>query len=210
MCERLALTCDAATLRQAFSLAGPIEHEPRDDVAGHQSFPIVVAGAAGRAARLASWGLVFSWVEVPAAFRDRTLRLPYSAALRSRYYRRLTLGKRCAVPLSGFYLRGSEDGTLVRVGRTDGTLFAAAGIYDVWQRTGANKLSFALIMKAAGAPCDTHVDLQPALLKPDHVDAWLLGEPDEEKDFPFAPELRLRQVDGASSRNFDSSRDQTS
>lgn len=210
MCERLALTCEGAALQQAFSLAEPVEHELRDDVKGHQSFSIVVAKEEGRAVHLASWGLVFSWVEVPAAFRDRTLHLPYRTALNSRYYRRLTLGKRCAVPLSGFSLRSAESGALVQVKRADGALFAAAGIYDVWQRTGANKLSFALITKAAEAPCNAYADLQPALLEPDHVDAWLLGEPDGAEDFPFEPELRVHQVEDAAAREGDSSLEQPS
>ena len=192
VCERLALGCDADELRRAFGLAEALEHTPRYNIAAGRSVPVFAYQGNELVHKTASWGLVFSWVDAPTVFKNKALHLPYPTALHNPYYRRLTLSRRCAVPLTGFDLLRAGPGAaqLVHIRREDGALFAAAGIYDVWGRPGEETLSFSLLTHPARPPCDAFAEVQPALLEPAAVAAWLRDAPGGEESFPFAPTLR--------------------
>ena len=191
VCERLALGCDADVLRRVFGLQETPEHTPRYNIAAGRSVPVFVSRREGLVQRTASWGLVFSWVDAPTVFKNKALCLPYLTALHSPYYRRLTLSRRCAVPVTGFYLwhERQEGVQPIFVKREDGAPFGVAGIYDIWRRSGQESLSFSLVTHDARPPYDTYADAQPALLEPDDVAAWLCNEPKETEAFFFRTEV---------------------
>ena len=206
MCERLALSCDADELRRVFRLQETLEHTSRHNIAAGRSVPVFVSRGEGLVPRTASWGLVFSWVDAPTVFKNKALRLPYPTALHSPYYRRLTQSRRCAVPVTGFYLwhERQEGVQPIFIKREDGAPFGVAGIYDIWRRSGQESLSFSLVTHDARPPCDTYADAQPALLEPDDVAAWLCNEPKETEAFSFEPKLRAYPI---SDKIFDERRD---
>ena len=196
MCDRLALGCDADELRRAFELQETLEHTPRYNIAAGRSVPIFVAQGNELTHKTASWGLVFSWVDAPTVFKNKALCIPYPTALHSPYYRKLTLSRRCAVPVTGFYFWQERPGGVrpVFVKREDGAPFAVAGIYDVWRRSAEESLSFLLITHSARPPVDAYTDTQPALLELSALASWLRNEPEEAEAFPFVPKLRIYPV----------------
>ena len=129
-------------------------------------------------------------------FKNRALHLPYPTVLHNPYYRKLTLSRRCAVPVTGFYLYQERLGGVrpIFVKREDGAPFAVAGIYDVWRRSAEESWSFSLITHSARPPCDAYADAQPALLEPSALAAWLRSKPEEAEAFLFEPQLRAYPV----------------
>ncbi|GGY24867.1 SOS response-associated peptidase [Paludibacterium paludis] len=110
--------------------------------------PIIVGSRGGARVILASFGLIprrhlpakSAWTTMNA--RSETL------DARPAYRAHWLAGRRCLVPMQGFYEPCYESGKAVRwrVGRADGALFAAAGVWRPWKEdNGAVSHAFTLI-----------------------------------------------------------------
>jgi len=156
MCGRYTLTVSAGDLAERFGVRVPERYERRYNAAPRQSLPVVRTGVdvgdehegteaesgagAGdggdRSLAFHEWGLVPSWVDEPddathpINARSETVR-------EKRTFRESFERRRCLVPADGFYewVDGGGGKQPYRVTLGDGSVFAMAGVYDVWEGT---------------------------------------------------------------------------
>jgi putative SOS response-associated peptidase YedK len=161
MCGRYTLTVEAGDLAERFGVTVGERYEPRYNAAPRQDLPVVRTavdvddehGDAGRATtdggeRAAAgdgergdrelafpeWGLVPSWVDEPddathpINARSETVR-------EKRTFRGAFERQRCLVPADGFYEWVERGGGKqpYRVTLSDESVFAMAGLYEVWE-----------------------------------------------------------------------------
>ena len=121
--------------RFGVELTEGLAFEPNYNAAPGQDLPVIVPEAIGRTLALMRWGLVPSWARdekigyklINARSETATEKPSFRAALRER---------RCLVPTNWFYGWKGEKGAKVPyvIRRRDGSLFALAGLYEIWRR----------------------------------------------------------------------------
>jgi putative SOS response-associated peptidase YedK len=126
------------------------------------------------------WGLVPYWwgkplKQLPATFNARSDTVATKPMFRDAFR-----GKRCVIPMSGFYeWRQMADGKqpFFISGSTDPVL-SVAGLFDSWKsrETGESIRSCTMIVTEANPFMAEIHDRMPAFLLPDAVDPWLEGK----------------------------------
>jgi putative SOS response-associated peptidase YedK len=184
MCGRFAITSPPEAVRAQFRYAEQPNFPPRYNIAPTQPIPIVTARrdptGVARHFLLARWGFLPGFVKDPKDFpliinaRAETLatKPSFRAALRRR---------RCLVPADAWYEwrasgRGPKTPYLLR--RRGGGLMAFAGLWETFADPSGGEIDTACIIttNANGATIAIH-DRMPAVLEPEHYDAWI--DPDE-------------------------------
>jgi putative SOS response-associated peptidase YedK len=229
MCGRFAVTTDPALLAEKIKAideaTGASERagEPNYNVAPTATIATVVTrhsepdDEATRRLRLMRWGLIPPWVKAgadgtpdnkgPLLINARADKVATSPAFRGS-----AKGKRCLVPMDGWYeWRANSDGGAVVKGRKapktpfflhreDGEPLFMAGLWSVWkpEKDAEPLLSCTIITTdAVGELSEVH-DRMPLILAEDAWDRWL--DPDAPLDedlLAAAPDVRgidLRQV----------------
>jgi putative SOS response-associated peptidase YedK len=207
MCGRFTLTRSPAEIAEAFGLdpADVAGLRPRFNIAPTQSAPVViagegasqqaVAGQAGRALVLKRWGLVPHWASDPG-IASHTINARIETAAQKPAFRAAMAQRRCLAPADGFYewrRRGTQrDPYHVRF--PDGESFAIAGLHETWSGPGGLLETFTLLTCAAHTVLRGLHDRMPALIAPEHFDAWLdPGETDVDRALSLPdPELAAR------------------
>jgi putative SOS response-associated peptidase YedK len=176
MCSRYSLTSPPEAVRAYFRHQNEVVFPPRYNIAPTQPAMIVrTTGAGARVLELVRWGLIPSWVKDLRQF-STLLNVRYETATEKPSFRGAMRHKRCVVPADGFYewigVAGRKRPHLVR--RTDGGLMAFAGICEHWVGAEGSELETMAILTvpANGAVARLH-ERMPAILPPDHFDAWL-------------------------------------
>ncbi|BBX74551.1 SOS response-associated peptidase [Mycobacterium shinjukuense] len=220
MCGRFAITTDPALLAEKIkaideaSSAGSAAAAPNYNVAPTDTIAAVVSRHSEphdeptRRVRLMRWGLVPSWTRArpdgapdtkgPLLINARADKVATSPAFRT-----LAQGKRCLVPMDGWYewranpqsaegVAGKKAAkTPFFIHRNDGGLVCMAGLWSVWRPNGsaAPLLSCTIITTdAVGELAKIH-DRMPLMLAEEDWDAWL------NPDAPLDPELLARPPD---------------
>ncbi|MFC6952049.1 SOS response-associated peptidase [Halorubellus litoreus] len=153
MCGRYTLTVEAGDLAERFGVHVPERYEPRYNAAPRQSLPVVRTGVdvddehasgdspdaavpedAGRELAFAEWGLVPSWVDEPDD-ANRPINARSETVREKRSFRDAFARQRCLVPADGFYEWTERGGGKqpYRVTLDDESVFAMAGLYEVWE-----------------------------------------------------------------------------
>jgi putative SOS response-associated peptidase YedK len=188
MCGRFAITSPPEAVRAFFRYVEQPNFPPRYNIAPTQPIPIVTAGPDARHFRLARWGFLPGFVKDPKDFpliinaRAETLagKPSFRAALRRR---------RCLVPADAWYewrAEGKGRKTPFLLRRRGAGLMGFAGLWETYADPSGGEIDTACIVttSANGATVAIH-DRMPALIDPEHYDAWL--DPDETR----APPLHL-------------------
>ena len=178
MCGRVVSSLPRDFLAEHFSaeaVAGP-ELAPSYNVAPGAMLHVVADGSLGRLVGTMRWGLVPPWADSP----ERGLR-PINARAENLLAKRafadsMRRGRRCLVPVSGFFeFKSSPEGKQpYLLTAPDGFPLAMAGLWSRWSRPGADPVvSFAIITTAANEDVAPLHDRMPALLKRDDWRPWL-------------------------------------
>lgn len=175
MCGRYTQTADARTLAGRFRLAKlGVDVRQRWNMAPGQDAPVVVLEG-GRRLRLHRWGLIPAWAKDPTIghkmINARADTAPDKPAFRDPFQRR-----RCLVPADGFYewKKAGKAKLPVRFTRSDGALFAFAGLWDEWTSTeGEVVRSFTVLTTEPNALVAPIHDRMPVILTEAGEDAWL-------------------------------------
>ncbi|WP_374545575.1 SOS response-associated peptidase [Rhodoblastus sp.] len=201
MCGRFAITSPPEAVRAHFRYAEQPNFPPRYNIAPTQPIPIVTArgGPQGvmRHFQLARWGFLPGFVKdvqkFPLLFNARAETLAEKPSFRAALRRR-----RCLVPADAWYEwrangpgagksapKKSAPKTPYLFHRCDGGLMAFAGLWETYIDASGGEIDTACIVTtmANGATAAIH-DRMPALIAPDHYDAWL--DPDETHPPPLA------------------------
>ncbi len=155
---------------------------PRHNVAPSTEVGAVIE-AEGRRLGLLRWGFVPAWSRDPSD-GPRPINARAEGAATSRLFGPSVRGRRCAVPVDGWYEWREEDGArqpyLLR--EPTGEPLALAGLWSSWRDpAGASPplATVALVTTAARGAAATVHDRMPVVLAGAELDAWLdPGTPD--------------------------------
>lgn len=166
--------------------------DARYNVAPTQTVPVVRLRAAGEGLEAlvepARWGLYPHWKrdeKGPTLFNARA-----ETAATKPSFRSATRGKRCLIPMDGYYEWKDKKPRFVR--RDDGRVLWAAGLWD----TGLDRLSCTIVTTASAKPIDWLHDRMPRFLDDAEVEAWATGDEDAGRELlhPTPPRVRDRLV----------------
>ncbi|WP_227132524.1 SOS response-associated peptidase [Halorubellus salinus] len=213
MCGRYTLTVEAGDLAERFGVQVPDDYEKRYNAAPRQSLPVVRtgvdvdpehapedvrdAGDRGREFAFAEWGLVPSWVGEPDD-ANRPINARSETVREKRSFRDAFERRRCLVPADGFYEWVERGGGKqpYRVTLADESVFAMAGLYEVWEGEVAQSSLAAfgadgdddrrrrvesftvLTTEPNDVVADLHHRMAVVLDREDET-TWLHGDPDE-------------------------------
>lgn len=172
------LTSAPEVLRQHFSYPERPDFPPRYNVAPAQPVAIVRLVAGKRQFALVRWGLIPTWVKDPREFA-LLINARIEGVLDKPSFRNAIRRRRCLVPADGFYewqktARGKRP-FAVRP-RAAGPV-AFAGIWETWaDRDGGEIDTMAIITCPANKTLAKVHDRMPAVVRPEHFDAWLDAE----------------------------------
>lgn len=176
MCGRYVIA-GTTELSERFQLRSiPFEWFPTWNAAPSQRLPVVVEDADGeRTARLMQWGLLPRWKRegqpsiAPINARAETL-------LEKPMFRGLVGGRRCIVPINGFYEWQDLGGRTKQpfyVTARDGELWGLAGLYDEVERDGEAVASFTVVTTAANPLLKPLHERMPVILRREDEAEWL-------------------------------------
>lgn len=145
------------------------------------------------------WGLIPSWVKDPASF-NKMYNARGETIHEKKSFKNAFAQQRCLIFADGFYEWKKEDPDSNTIGTSKGftkktpyfihlkddSLFAFAGIYDIWEpkRTGYENMirhTCAIITTEANELMSPIHDRMPVIIPPEHYDAWLDPENDDQK-----------------------------
>ena len=121
------------------------------------------------------WGLLPSWAKDENGFR-RSINARSETMSELPSFKRLVKSRRCLIPASGFY-EWTATSTIKQphyIYSAEHSVFAFAGLYDIWKKDNTKIYSFAIITCAANADMAALHHRMPVILTKDHHDAWLL------------------------------------
>ncbi len=177
MCGRYTLaTPDPAAIRDRFGIGESIEIRRRYNVApGDDVLAVTTSREGTPRGELLRWGLVPSWAKSP----DTGLKM-INARLETvterPAYRRAFERFRCLIVADGFYeWQPTPAGPKqpFHITRSDGALFAFAGLWSIWRR-GEDQLRTCTILTTAANPALSSLhDRMPVILAPGAEADWL-------------------------------------
>ena len=189
MCGRYTLaTPDPAAIRDRFPVGEAIDIRQRFNVApGDDVLAVTTDRQGAPRGESLHWGLVPPWSKsADTGLKTINARLE---TITERPTFRGAFGRfRCLIPADGFYeWRRAESGPKqpFHITRSDGALFAFAGLWSVWHGPHGSLRSCTIITRAANsAIADLH-DRMPVILAPQDELQWLDTS---------TPRLRLDQI----------------
>ncbi len=164
-------------MRSRFALDEAVEVRRRFNVAPGDDVLAVTTDRDGRRRGEAlRWGLVPSWAKSPdTGLKMINARLETVAERPA--YRRAFERYRCLIVADGFYEWRPTPGGPKRpfhIARTDGGLFAFAGLWSIWHAPDGDTLRTCTILtRAANAAVAPLHDRMPVILGPRHESLWL-------------------------------------
>ncbi len=177
MCGRYRLSKRKEDIEEYFEASGDVDWAPRYNIAPSQDVGIIRQGSAlqERRCSLARWGLIPRWAKDPRigykTINARAETVASRAAFSEPFKRR-----RCLIPADGFYewRRGGKGRQPFHFGLRDDSLFAFAGLWDLWTDPGGRMVESCSIVTTTPNDllADVH-DRMPVILPPENYRQWL-------------------------------------
>ncbi len=172
MCGRFALSIDQDALMRFIRLVNPVQLPLRFNIAPTQTILVAVAAPGGRAGRDMRWGLI------PPFMRTRPPGRPLINARAESVFSKPSFREpvalhRCLIPATGFYEWEKETRQAWLFRPAQGALLAFAGIWQPGDPEQDIPDSAAIITTAANATLRPVHHRMPAIVPPEHFDAWL-------------------------------------
>lgn len=164
MCRRFYFLGDNAAVQRRFpQLLVPHPLAPRYNIAPQQ--PVAVISNTNRNyLDHFLWGLVPSWAKEPG-IGNRMTNVPAELLTEKPTFRTAFRRRRCLLPADGFY--GQRAGIPVAFHLNPPSLFAFAGIWDVWYSPdGSEIFSCAIVTTNANAVVAPYSKRMPVILDP--------------------------------------------
>ena len=178
MCGRYEIHNSPQMLMLYFLLAQEPSGYSNADVRPTNSAPIIRALDGQRMIRPARWGLIPPWAKdetiAQHTFNARAETLAEKPSFRAAFKRR-----RCIVPMTAFFewrtIVGQRKKEKLRFASPEGKPLAVAGLWERWQRLGADETieTYTVITTAANGLMAPIHDRMPALLAASDWEAWL-------------------------------------
>ena len=179
MCGRYSIAVEPTEVEERFQASFAEPTEPRFNSAPTQRLPVIL-NTAPRTIVLAPWGIKPDWMSTIAK-SGGLINVRLETLRDKRTFRSDLAERRCLVPADGFYeWKTLPDGKKVpfRITRTDGKLFAFAGIWQEGLDAGSRMPHFAIITTAANDLMQPIHSRMPVILDAGDEAAWLAGAKD--------------------------------
>lgn len=175
MCGRYTLqqTTDQIALRFQVETV-EAEVSPRYNIAPTQPVAVVTVNSP-RTLRMMEWGLVPFWAK-ERSIGSKMINARAETLVEKPSYKQALMRRRCLIPASGFYewkpVGASKQPMYLH--RSDGELFAFAGLWEENTQIGGEPLRTCTIITLAASDqmADIHYRM-PAILRPEEEAAWL-------------------------------------
>ena len=177
MCGRYKLAAKPEQIAKQFAVTIPLDFKPRYNIAPGQEILVVRRRGPSLPRELAAlrWGLIPSWAKDPGiAFKminARSETVSDKPAFRDAINQR-----RCLIPATGFYEWRREGKTRIPFCFTmlDDSIFAIAGIWEIWRDATGKILETASILTTSSNNllADIH-DRMPVIIAASDYDLWL-------------------------------------
>ena len=189
MCGRLRLENDYSETKIAWNPADtrPLNYPPRFNGAPTQDFPILRYETAGKARTftMMRWGLIPGWAKDDkigySTFNARSEELAGKPTFRAAW----KAGRRCIVPVTGFYewkkldAKGKDKQPYL-VTLKDGKVMGLAGLWEERKRDGGEvQRTFTIVTTKANKFMSALHDRMPVILDQKTATAWLNEEQTE-------------------------------
>ena len=180
MCGRFTQHYTWSEVREFLDVFGPARNlQPRYNVAPTDTVDVVLDRAGERVIEPMRWGLVPGWwkkplKQVPATFNARR----ESVAEKPMFRDALKAGRRCIIPISGFYEWATlPDGKQpFFISGRDTPVLAVAGLHARWHSPeGETIQSCTMIVQSANPFMAVIHDRMPVFLDPEDIGGWLTG-----------------------------------
>ena len=182
MCGRFTITADISALQESFPWLGISPGlEPRYNIAPSQPVAVVANDGKNRL-DFFTWGLIPSWAKDPSIgsrmINARAETLAEKPSFRSAFRRR-----RCLVLADGFYEwrdDGGKSKTPMYIRLEDGTPFAFAGLWEMWNAPDGSQVLSTTIITTEPNPLLAKIHNRMPVILPEKAHAlWLqTGEAD--------------------------------
>jgi putative SOS response-associated peptidase YedK len=178
VCGRYTLASpNPAEVRARFNIADSVEVRRRYNIAPGDDVLAVTTDQTGEPrGELLRWGLVPAWSKEPSTGL-KMINARVETAAEKPAYRRAFERYRCLIVADGFYEWQPVPGgpkQPFHITRTDGTVFAFAGLWSVWHAPdGATLRTCAILTTAANPAIASLHSRMPIILAPDAERAWL-------------------------------------
>jgi putative SOS response-associated peptidase YedK len=180
VCGRYTLaTPNPAEVRTRFPVGESIEVRPRYNVApGDEVLAVTTDREGNPRGELLRWGLVPTWAKKPDTGLKMSNARVETVAERPAF-RRPFERYRCLIIADGFYewqRRQAGPKQAFHITRTDGGLFAFAGLWSIWhddENEGSTLRTCTILTTAANPAIASLHDRMPVILAPGAESAWL-------------------------------------
>ena len=176
MCGRFVLKDNIKTLSKNFDFDqdDDVLFEPKYNITPGQNAPIIIKEETRKCA-IMRWGLVPSWSNDPLiGFQMIDARSETVAQKPS--FKNSLRKRRCIVPSNGFYEWKKLDNktkTPYYIKMKNNKPFGFAGLWDTWNKDGANLTTFTIITTSPNELIKPIHDRMPVILKKEDEDLWL-------------------------------------
>jgi len=176
MCSRYNLLSPLEAVRAYFRVSNGEPYLPRYNIAPTQPVLIVrLDETRRRELALVRWGLIPGWAKDPARL-SLMINARAEGATEKASFRGAMRHRRCLVPANGFYewtgRAGARQPHLIQ--RPDSELIAFAGLWESWLGADGSEIdTMAILTVPANTTLTPLHDRMPAILLPEHFDAWL-------------------------------------
>lgn len=176
MCGRISQSFTQFDLFEYFQLAPGLVPAPRYNIAPSQEIAAVRLAAGERQLANLRWGLIPFWAK-DARIGYRMFNARAETVHRLPAFRAAFRGRRCLVPVSGFY-EWDQRGKLKQpwhIRRADGAPMALAGLWEHWQEHGGAVTveSVTILTTVAAEPLSRLHHRMPVVLEPEDFALWL-------------------------------------
>lgn len=175
MCGRFVLTADGTQLQLAFDLnAAPEPHAPRFNIAPSQPIA-VITNDNPHDLTFFKWGLVPSWAKDPG-MGNKMINARSETAFEKPAFRSAFKRRRCLIPADGFFEWQKRAGGKVPmfIHMDDYSLFAFAGLWEVWHSPDGGELRTATILTTSPNELMSSIhDRMPVILERKDYEQWL-------------------------------------
>lgn len=175
MCGRFALSSDSEEIKQRFNLRTvDADLSPHYNIAPGTMIPVILSSQPDIAV-LAKWGLIPAWAKDPKV-GYRMINARSENIMDRPAYRRPFISQRCLIPSSGFYewQKTAAEKIPYFICRKDRSLFAFAGLYDIWKDAEGYPVTSCTILTTEPNSVVAKIhNRMPVILEKDDERQWL-------------------------------------
>jgi putative SOS response-associated peptidase YedK len=188
MCGRNSLFHPQPELEERFDATAYEPIRPQYNIASGEDLA-VVRNDEPEAIDELEWGLLPGWADDPDD-SPRPINARSETAAEKPVFRDAFEKRRCLVLSSGFYEWQEQAGgpkQPYRICLEDAERFAFAGLWERWERNGAEKQTVTILTTDANEQMEPIHDRMPVVLEPDEEDTWLAATDEDELDSVLGP-----------------------